>query len=267
MNEKIISNNIFYDKILDSIDKEISSKNFEVNLKKVQNIDSNHYKEKITISDMKKCLEEYKLEEKSLNKNNIKKLMILLPGNPEIVFRICLEILNTNIDVIIGIQDYCLGQNTLIIETINQIIKNNNLKINIELKNLLKDSEIIAKSQNVDKVICIGDSNLYNRLESQIKNIKLNPYGIFEIYSDSEDFEELEKTFFEYCYQNEFEAEDYSDLDFEDAVRLINKNGYKFSAVLFSKDEKKQKIFKTIDSKYVIINKNPFKEIKFKLEI
>ena len=268
MSENLISNSkILYDKILDDINKEISTKEFEKDLEKVQSIDSNHYKEKITISDMKKCLEDYKLEKRALNKNDRKKVLILLPGNPEIVFRICLEILNSNVDILIGIQDYCLGQNTLIVDTINQIIKNNNLKINLEFKNLLKDSEIIAKSKNIDKVICVGDSNLYNRLESQIENIELNPYGIFEIYSDSDDFEELEKTFFEYCYQNEFEAEDYSDLEFEDAVRLINKNGYKFSVVLFSKDEEKQKIFKTINSKYIIINKNPFKEIKFKLEI
>lgn len=52
----------------------------------------------------------------------------------------------------------------------------------------------------------------------------------------------------------------------ESAVRIINKNGYKFSTVLFSKDEEKQKYFKdNIESQYVIINKNPFKEIKFKL--
>ena len=84
---------------------------------------------------------------------------------------------------------------------------------------------------------------------------------------DSDEYEELEKTFFDYCYQKEFEAEDYSDLEIEEAVRLINKNGYKFSVVLFSKDKEKQKLFKQIDSKYIIINKNPFKEIKFKLEI
>lgn len=266
MNENLISNNkVLYDKILDSINKELSSQNFEENLKKVQEIDSKHYKEKITINDMRKYLEEYKTLGNELKEK--KKVMIVLAGNPEIVFKVCLEILKSNLDAIIGIQDYCLAQNTLIVEMINNIIENNNLRIKVELKNLLKDSEIISKAKEVDKAICIGDSNLYNRLENQISNLELNPYGIFEVYSDSDEFEELEKTFFDYCYQNEFEAEDYSELEFEDALRLINKNGYKFCTVLFSKDEEKQKIFKTIDSKYIIINKNPFKEIKFKLEI
>ena len=87
-----------------------------------------------------------------------------------------------------------------------------------------------------------------------------------EIYSDSDEFEELEQAFFEFCYENEFEIENYSDLNFEDCIRLINKSGYKFCSVLFSKDEIKQKVFKeSVNSKYIIINKNPFKEIKFKI--
>ena len=252
MNEKIISD----------INKEISSKSFESDLKKVQEIDSNHYKEKITIEEMKKYLDEYK----SAENVNIGNVMILLAGNPEVVFKSCLEILNTKLDEIIGIKDFCLEQNTLIVEMINKVIKNNNLKIKLELKNLISDKQIIELSKNIDKVICIGDSNLYNRLEDKVKNIELNPFGIFEIYSDSEEYEELEKTFFDYCYQNEFEAEDYSDLEFEDALRIINKNGYKFASVLFSKDKEKQEKFKTIDSKHIIINKNPFKEIDFKLK-
>ncbi len=255
MNEKLIS----------IINKEISTKNFEELLKKHQIIDENHYKEKITIDDMKRYLDEYKMAENASDK--AKKVLILLAGNPEIVFKCCLETLNRNLDMTIAIQDYCLAQNTLIVDAMNDIIKNNNLKSKLNLKNLLKDTEIINESKNVDKVICIGDSNLYNRLEEKIKNLELNPYGIFEIYSDSDEYEELEKTFFDYCYQKEFEAEDYSDLEIEEAVRLINKNGYKFSVVLFSKDKEKQKLFKQIDSKYIIINKNPFKEIKFKLEI
>ena len=252
MNEKLIS----------SIKNQITSKEFEDNLKKMQEIDLNHYKEKITIEDMKRYLEEFKEPEKI----NEKEIMILNTGNPEVVFKSCLELLSNNINAIIGIQDFCLAQNTLIIEMMNKVIKGNNLKTKLELKNLLKDKEIIEFSKNLDKIICVGDSNLYNRLEGEVTNIELNPYGIFEIYSDSAEYEELERTFFDYCYQNEFEAEDYSDLELDDAIRLINKNGYKFATVLFSKDEEKQKKFKTIDSKYIIINKNPFKEISFKLK-
>ena len=266
MNDNLINNNKnLYDKIFDEINKEISSKNFEDNLKKVQKIDSNYYKEKITIEEIKKYLEQFKNNE--ILKYNDEKIMILQHGNPEIIFQVCLEVLKNKIlEATIVIQDFCLGQNTLIIETINEIFKQNKLNKKINLENLLDDDQISKKSKEYNKVISIGDSNLYNRLEDEISNLELNPYGIFEVYSDSEEFEELEKWFFEYCYQKEFEAEDYSDLEFKDALRLINKNGYKFTTLLLSKDEEKQKEFReNVKSKYVIINKNPFKEIKFRL--
>lgn len=265
MEQKIsINKNEFYTRILEKINNEISSKIFEEKLKKVQNIDFNHYSKKITVNKLKKIIKEYKSEERKDIK--LKNLLILLPGNPEIVFKICLEILKYDLDALIVIQDFCLGQNTLIIEMINEVIKKNNLKRKIEFKNLLDDSEIIKKSQEYNKVICVGDSNLYNRLKNKITNIELNSYGILEIYSDSDEFEELEQAFFEFCYENEFEIENYSDLNFEDCIRLINKSGYKFCSVLFSKDEIKQKVFKeSVNSKYIIINKNPFKEIKFKI--
>lgn len=263
MSKNLINN--IYEKIFDDISKEISTKDFQECLKKVQKVDSHYYKEKITIEDLKKYLLQCKSDEKYEYEDN--KIMILQRGNPEIIFQICLEMLkNKTVEVEIVIQDFCLGQNMLIIETINEILKQNRVNKKINLENNLKDNQILEISKAFNKVICIGDSNLYNRLENKIPNLELNPYGIFEVYSDSDEFEELEETFFEYCYQKEFEAESYNDIEFKDVVRLINKNGYKFSVVLFSKDEEKQKEFREkIESKYVIINKNPFKEIKFEL--
>jgi hypothetical protein len=253
-----------YDNFLEKIIKKIEMESVKKDLKKMQDIDLNHYSKIITIESIKEYIEYFK--NKEIETVEVKNVLILTFGNPEIVFKSCIEAVRKNVNMEIVIQDFCLAQNTLIIEMINKVIKNNNLKIKLELKNLISDKQIIELSKNIDKVICIGDSNLYNRLEDKVKNIELNSFGIFEIYSDSEEYEELEKTFFDYCYQNEFEAEDYSDLEFEDALRIINKNGYKFASVLFSKDKEKQEKFKTIDSKYIVINKNPFKEIDFKLK-
>lgn len=266
MNEKIIINNKnLYDKIFAGIKKEILSKSFEESLKKVQTIDCNHYNEKLTIEEMTKYLDLYKNYEHS--KDKVGKIMLLQRGNPEVIFQICLEILRCDIiEISLVIQDFCVGQCTFIVDTINEIFKQNKINKKITISNLLSDEEIIEKSKDYSAVISVGDSNLYNRLEDEISNLELNPYGIFEVYSNGKEFKELEETFFEYCYQKEFEVENYGDSKFNDAIRLINKNGYNFAAILFSKDEVEQKEFKEkINSKYVIINKNPFKEIKFRL--
>lgn len=266
MNDNFINKNKnLYDKIFNDLKKEILTKGFEESLKETQRIDSNYYNEKITIEEMLEYLEQYKNYEHS--KDKVGKIMLLQRGNPEVIFQICLEILRSDIiEISLVIQDFCVGQSTFIVETINEIFKQNKINKKIAISNLLSDEEIIEKSKDYNAVISVGDSNLYNRLEVEIPNLKLNPYGIFEVYSNGEEFKELEETFFEYCYQKEFEAENYGDLKFNDAIRLINKNGYNFAAILFSKDEVEQKEFKEkINSKYVIINKNPFKEIKFRL--
>ncbi len=259
------SYNNFFERFLEELEKEISNKQFEKMLEQEQKIDNKYYKKAIYIQELKKIINEYKNLEKY--ENNKTKIFILLPGNPEIVFRLGIECVRKNIDVIIGMEDFCLAQNTLLIETIKNVFEKLRIKNKIELKNLISDQEIIGISKNVEKTVIIGNSNLYNRLKEKI-DVKLNPYGIFEIYSDSEDFEELQEMIFEIFSQNQFEVEFFDDLDFDDAVRIINKNGYKFCSILFTNDEVKIRQFKEkIDAKFVLTNENPFKKIKFTLEI
>lgn len=264
-NKKLIDSEKFL-KFLDLLKKKISNKEFQKGLIRIQEIDLKHYMKKIKLDELNQYISEY--QELEFNKNKYEKLQILLPGNPDVIFKICLNAIRYDVNMIIGIEDFCLAQNTFIVETINEIITACNLKNKIEIKNLLKDNEIIEISNNVDLTICIGNSNLYNRLSNKIKNIKLNPYGIFELYSDSEEFKELQEKIFEYSVQNQFELELYDELEFEEAVEAMNRDGYKFCSILISKEQEKIKKFKeNIDSKYIIVNENPFKKINFEFSI
>lgn len=248
------------------LENKIQGKEFEKMLLESQKNDLKNYTKKIKIENLNDYIKEY--EKKEEVENTFKNVEILLPGNPEIVFKLCLEAVRYNLNMIIGIDDFCVSQNSLLINFINQIIIECNLAINLKLKNIVTDEEIIKDSKIVDKIICIGNSNLYYRLENKISNLKLNPYGIIEMYSDSEDFEEIRKNIYEYCMQNQFEIEIYDDLEFNDALDAIKRDGYEFCSILISKDDEKIKLFKEkIKSKHVIINKNPFKEIIFSLDL
>lgn len=265
MEKDVIMVNNFFNRFLDELEMEISSKDFLNLLKKAQDIDSNYYQKTISINNLKNIIQGYR-DLKYLDNEN-KTVLILLPGNPEIVFKLGIEAIRNNADFVIGIEDFCVGQNKILIEIINKKVQDLRLKNKIELKNLINDMEIIDVSKNVNKTIIIGNSNLYNRLKKQI-NVDLNPYGIFELYSDSEDFGELQEIIYKYLTQNQFESEFFDDLDFEEAIKIINKQGYKFCTILFTNDKTKIKKFKeNVDSKYVVVNRNPFKEIKFKLEL
>ena len=265
MKENLFESKKIFDKFLSELENEITSKEFVNILEKSQQIDVKYYKKTIGSDYLKSVINEYKDSECS--EKDLKKVLILLPGNPEIVFRLGIEAVKNNIDLIIGIEDFCLAQNTILIETINKVLEKIKNKNRVILKNLLNDFEIIENSKLVEKTIIIGNSNLYNRLQNKI-DVTLNSYGIFEVYSDSDEFEELQEMIFEIFNQNQFEVEYFDDLQFDDAVRIINKQGYKFCTILFSNDKNKITEFKDkMDSEYVIVNQNPFKRIKLKLEI
>ena len=266
MYDNLFSSSNKYKSFLNLLEKRILEKDFEKALIEAQKIDLKHYSKAITVQEIKKYILEYK--QIDCVEKQFQNIQVLLPGNPEIVFKLCLEAIRYDVNVVICIEDFCLAQNIFIIATVMKLLQDCRMKNKIILKNLLKDEDIIKESINHDKTICIGNSNLYNRLEDKLENFMFYPYGIFEIYSDSEEFEELKKVVYEYIIQNQFESEIYDDLKFEDAVKVINRDGYGFCVLLLSKDENKLEIFKTnINSKYVILNKNPFKEIRFILEI
>ena len=255
-----------YVNFLNRFKNKILEKEFEKKLLEVQNIDIKHYSKKIVIKDLEKYILEYKVLKTEESK--YKNLQILLSGNPEIIFKLCLEVIRYDVNMIICIEDFCLAQNTLLIEIANQILEECKFKNKLIIKNKQSENSIIENSKKSDITICIGNSNIYNRLESKIDNLKLNSYGIFETYSDSEEFEELEEMIYEYFDLNQYESELYNDEAFEDVINLINKNGYNFCSILFSKNKEKIKSFeKNIKSKYVIINENPFNKIKFNLDL
>ena len=56
----------------------------------------------------------------------------------------------------------------------------------IKVLNNMPDKDIIHESIKFDKTIVVGNSNLYNRLQNEMK-ISFYPYGIFEIYTDDSD--------------------------------------------------------------------------------
>lgn len=255
-----------YNLFFNILEKKVTEKEFEKKLLEVVKIDKKYYMKKIEIQNLIQYIKEYK--NKEIKEEKFKDIQILLPGNPEIVFQICLEAVRYHVNMRICIEDFCLAQNTFIVEFINQIIEECKLKNKLEIKNILKDIEIIEYSKKVNRTICIGDSNLYHRLCRKINNFMFYPYGILEIYSDSDEFDILTKTIYEFAMQNQFELDFYDELSFYDAIKAINRDGYQFCTLLLSKDKEKIEKFQScIKSKYVVLNENPFKIIKFDLEI
>ena len=259
-----------YESFLSEIKKRLEKEKFEKSLEDVQKIDKKYYAENITVQELQNILEEYtKKEIKNIEK--IKKKQLIFPGNPEYVIRMGIEAVRQNVRIEINIDDFCLAQNTLLVEFFNLISNELGLGEILKLNNLAKDEEIIRTSKNFDMTMCFGNSNDYNRLnrENKITNLKLYPFNIFELHSDSIELEEVRKGVFDYVSRNQFDIEIYDiDLDIDEVITEMNRDGYGFCSILLSKDKEKiEKFKKNIKSKYIFVNENPFKKIKFEFEL
>lgn len=245
---------------------EFESKKIQEDLDKAKKIDSNHYTKKLEIESLRSVIKSYK-DEKRDKENTIEKLLVLTPGNPDVVFSLCIECYRLDLDMEIVIEDFCLAQNMLVVEVFNSIFEKMKFKRRIKLINNIPDKDIIHESIKFDKTIVVGNSNLYNRLENEMK-ISFYPYGIFEIYSDTEEFDELKEKIYSILDENMFEVEEYDDVVKEKVIDNLNKTSYKFCTLILTKDKEFEKKAKeSLDSEFVIVNKNPFKEIKFKLNV
>ncbi len=267
---KLDISNEMYKEFLRRLENRITDKNFNEALENVQKIDEKYYSENINVEELKNIVLEY--TDKTIKfVENLEKIQVILPGNPEIVFKLGIEAIRQNVRMIIDIDDFCLAQNTLLVDVINLIAQEMKLGEVIKLQNLVKDEDISKVSEKLDMTLCIGNSNDYNRLNKRYKisNLKLYPFNIFELHSDSLELEEVRRGLFDYISRNQFDVEIYDiDLEIDDVIEEMNRDGYGFCSILLSKDKEKIKKFKeNIKSKYVFVNENPFKKIKFELDL
>ena len=257
-----------YKDFLKKLRKEILSKDFEKNLKDFIEIDKKYYKKFIDVDSLLSILEEY--ENKDTNNVNISNCQVLTIGNPEIVFRLGIELIRNGLnEMFISIDDFCLAQDKFIVSIFNKIYKENKLKSKLIIDNLTESKQILENGNKYDLTLSISDSYRFDFYENDIKNIRFYPYSIIEVYSDDFEFESVKQKIFKYSSLNGFELVNIDEgMSFEDAIDLINNTGYGFAALLLSKDKEKQKTFREkVKSQNVIINENPFRKIKFDLDL
>lgn len=264
MNNISQNQQIDYIKFLKLLEKKINE--FQNSLLEAQRIDKKHYSKQITSQELNEIIIES--ESREIQINDIESIQAILPGNPEMVFRLGIEAIRNNVNILIVIEDFCLAQNIVLVEILSAAIRECKISRKITLKNLLKDSEIVEISKKADKTICIGNSNDYNVLVNKIKDLEFYPYNIFDIYSDSEEFDDLKKKIYDYAMENQYEVDFFEDMEFDEVIEEINTNGYGYCSLLLSKEKTKINKFKNeINSKYVLINENPFNSTRFELNL
>jgi len=255
-----------YKKFLKEVRLKLSEKELKTKLQEMIAIDQKYYEKKITVEELLEIVSEYETKEE--RKSEITSCQILTIGNPEIIFRLGIEVVRNHLkEVFISIDDFCLAQDKLIVAMFQKIFYENNMKIQFILDNLTKEEILLENGKKYDKTISISDSYRYYAYQDSIPNMLFYPYHIFEVYADDE-FEDLKRRIYDYCELNGYEFINHDEeLTLEEVISLMNTRGYGDAAVLLSKDEEKQKLFrKKVHLKNKIINENPLKKVKFVLD-
>ena len=163
-------------------------------------------------------------------------------------------------------EDGLVNTNMILIKIFNQVLEDFKICKMIDNKELTKEEkEYILKNQI--KVICVGNTNTYCYFKkNNKKELEYVPFRNMAIYCDDEDYLDLQLELYKYAVKNGIEAEVYDDLD---EFIECTQNDYKLEYLItFIKDEKTKEILeKELEKDKLYINKNPFKNESFKIDI
>ena len=248
---------IFCDKLISEF------KDNEKNINEVNKIDRKYYDKLVDVNDFIKIIESYKeKKEEELNKN----ILCIYNGNPEITLKLCLESVLLRSNFIIGIQDFLLGVNKIIVELVNKVLKQFNTRL--YLFNLLQVNEIKKLEESLDKILCIGNTNEFLKLSQQeLYKLDFYPYKSLEIYCEDDELEELQKMIYDYSMTNQYEVEVFVKDNIDNIIGQMNEFGNGYCSVLLSKNKEHIKKFKKeIKSEIVCVNENPYNKIIFDIK-
>ena len=232
---------ILYNAMFSKIQKEIN--NNEDEILNIQKIDNKYCKIKIEIKKLIEIIENYKSRD-ILNIN--KDLFVFCNGNPYIVINLAMIAIINNCNIKININNTMLGTNKLILLIINNILKNNNLKIKIDL---------FEKIEKNEEAIFIDRIDDFNILKNKFKNTKYIPYQSIDLFSDSEEFEELYEKIYNYAMDENIDI----DIFDEEDIDSLFKYGKGKIKIILTKGKNNLEKYK---KENVFINENPFKNEK-----
>lgn len=137
----------------------------------------------------------------------------------------------------------------------------------IKLFNLIDFKQLKDLENDIEKVICIGNTNTYYKYKKgQIQNLNYIPFKNLVVFYESEKYKQIVMELYRYASMNGIEVEIYEDI--EEFVECVNADNKLDSIVVFTDNEEQEKKVKDeIKAGKLFINRNPFKEESFKVDL
>lgn len=263
LNKKIIDfkfNVQEYNKLLNSIINSI--KENKSSIEQINKIDLKHYNKEVNIEKLIKIIEQYRNDEIK-NDESLKRYVIEYNGNIYLTIQICIWAILNKIQIVLDINNFLVGLNTIIVEIIKKEIKKYGINNLIELYQLVDYEVIIENKEKINKIICIDEKEMYETLkESDIEKVEFLKYNSIDLYCDDDDLVELRDMICDFANSNNIKLEVYDDYNKSQVVDIISKYGEGAIVALLSTDKKLQDEFiEKIENRRIFINKIPFDEM------
>ena len=245
--------NLFLDKLQEMI------RNNKEKIHAANKIDLFHNKKQIKLKEFESIIGSYKKTEILLDKKSKSKIVIY-KGDPYLTLHICLQAFIQNTKIVIMNQHFMNGVNSVILEIFDKVLEDFGFKGLIEnfYEFSIKNYSEIKKYYN--ETVVIGDSCVFQLLEKNENNVKFYPYNNIAVYCEEDNLKQLEEAIFIYANENKYEIEVINAENLNDAIELINKDGFKSTAVLITQNnENRDRFFYEIKNKEIFVNENPFK--------
>lgn len=255
---------LMLNKIIESFKTEIINK--KDNFLELANIDKQKCNQIIKIESILDLLEKFKNE--AIVKRKEKQITLAsYYGSPYITINLCMQALIQKRIILAVVEDNMLCINKFLIAIFNSILKEFRICKMIELFNLVKIDEIKRIEDRVNNIVCIGNTNTYYRYKkNNIEKIKYIPFKNMAIFSDDEEFLEIQAEVYNFTNSIGIETEIYEDI--EEFIECINLDDKLENIVVFTRKEKTIKLIESeIKNVNIYINKNPFKDEKFKISM
>lgn len=250
-------------KIIEEYKKSIIKNETVIN--QLYNIDKKYCDIEFNIEKIIELLEMYKKEE-PIEDINKKLVCVTYYANPYITINLCIQSLLKKTAIIALTEDGLTETNMILIKIFNQVLEDFKICKMIKTKALNKEEKTYILSHQIN-TICIGNTNTYwyfkKNNKKQLNYIKFKNMAI---YSDDNYYLDLQLELYKYAVKNGIEAETYDDL--EEFIECTENNNELEFIIAFVKDEKvKENLKEKLEEEKLYINKNPFKNESFKIDI
>lgn len=262
INELYIGKNTI-NKIIEEYKKSIIKN--ETIITKLYNIDKKYCDIEFNIEKTIELLEMYKKEE-PIEAINKKLVCVTYYANPYITINLCIQSLLKKTAIITLTEDGLTETNMILIKIFNQVLEDFKICKMIETKELNEEEKTYILLHQIN-TICVGNTNTYWYFKKNDKNeLKYIRFKNMAIYSDDNDYLDLQLELYNYAVKNGIEAEIYDDL--EQFIGCTKNDDTLEFMIVFAKDDKvKENLRKNLEEEKLYINKNPLKNETFKIDI